>query len=161
MRFIKDYKNGVEKNKHLKKVFEFAQKDSSSVLTVCAKMEEDLSGMSEKDKELFLQEIGLKESSLDRIIKKSYEILNLISYITAGKDEVRAWTIKKGTTAPKAAGKIHSDFQRGFIAAEVIAYKDFIKYKNINQAKEEGMVRTEGKNYIVQDGDIIVFRFNV
>ena len=117
--------------------------------------------MEEEEKKFFLEELGLKESGLDRIIKKSYEILGLISYLTAGEDEVRAWTIKKGTLAPQAAGKIHSDFERGFICAETIAYEDFIKYNNMTDAKEKGVVRTEGKNYEVKDGDIILFRFNV
>lgn len=156
-----DYKNGIEKNEKLKKVIEYAEKEGSFVLPICAKMEEDLNGMEEEEKKFFLAEIGLEESGLDRIIKKSYEILGLISYLTAGEDEVRAWTIKKETLAPQAAGKIHSDFERGFICAEVISYKDFIKFKNMTDAKEAGVVRTEGKNYVVKDGDIVLFRFNV
>ena len=156
-----DYKNGIENNENLKKVIEFAEKENSFVLPICAKVEEDLNGMKEEEKKFFLEELGLKESGLDRIIKKSYEILGLISYLTAGEDEVRAWTIKKGTLAPQAAGKIHSDFERGFICAETIAYEDFIKYSNMTDAKEKGVVRTEGKNYEVKDGDIILFRFNV
>ncbi len=156
-----DYKNKIEDNENLNKILEFAKKNSSIVLPICAKIEEELSGMNEEEKKIFLQDLGLCQSGLDRIIKTSYKILGLISYLTAGKDEVRAWTIKTETPAPKAAGKIHSDFEKGFICAEVISYEDFIKYKNMSQAKEKGIVRTEGKNYIVKDGDIILFRFNV
>ena len=156
-----DYKNDIKNNEFLKKVTEFAEKNSSLVLPICAKVEEELNGMTEQEKIVFLKELGLTQSGLDRIIKTGYKILGLISYLTAGEDEVKAWTIKKNTTAPKAAGKIHSDFEKGFICAEVISYEDFIKYKNMSKAKEEGAVRTEGKNYIVKDGDIILFRFNV
>lgn len=156
-----DYKNGLENNKNLQNLISFAKQEHSAIFPICAKMEEDIAGMQNEEKMLFLNEIGLEESGLDRIIKAGYETLGLISYLTAGEDEVRAWTIKKGTYAPQAAGKIHSDFERGFICAEVISYNDFIKYKNIAEARENGAVRTEGKNYIVEDGDIITFRFNV
>ena len=156
-----DYKNKLENNENLKKVSEFAEKNSSLVLPICAKIEEELSGMEEEEKKIFLQDLGLCQSGLDRIIKTSYKILGLISYLTAGKDEVKAWTIKDKTLAPQAAGKIHSDFEKGFICAEVVAYEDFMKYKNISESKEKGIVRTEGKNYVVKDGDIILFRFNV
>ncbi len=156
-----DYKNKIENNVKFKKVCEFAEKNSSIVLPICAKMEEDLNGMQEEEKKFFLNEIGLNQSGLDRIIKASYEILNLISYLTAGTDEVRAWTIKKNTKAPKAAGKIHSDFERGLICAEKVSYEDFMKFKNMEEAKKAGVVRTEGKDYTVKDGDIITFRFNV
>ena len=117
--------------------------------------------MSLEDKQLFLEDLGLSESGLDRIIKTSYELLGLISYLTAGEPEVRAWTISKGTLAPQAAGKIHTDFEKGFIRAEVIAFDDFIKYGDMAAAKEKGLVRLEGKNYVMQDGDIVLFRFNV
>lgn len=156
-----DYKNKIDNNTKFKKVCEFAEKTSSIVLPICAKMEEDLNGMKEEEKKFFLNEIGLNQSGLDRIIKASYKILNLISYLTAGTDEVRAWTIKKNTKAPQAAGKIHSDFERGFICAETVSYEDFIKFKNMEEAKKAGVVRTEGKDYVVKDGDIITFRFNV
>ena len=156
-----NYKTEILNNKNLKEVSSIAEKEGSCVLPICAKMEEDLNGMEEEEKKFFLRDIGLEESGLDRIIKKSYEILGLISYITAGEDEVRAWTIKKGTLAPQAAGKIHSDFERGFICAEIISYEDFIKYNNITDAKEKGVVRTEGKTYEIKDGDIVLFRFNV
>lgn len=156
-----DCKIGLENNQNFQNLKKFAEQEMSVVFPICAKIEEDVAGMQNEEKMLFLNEIGLKESGLDRIIKASYKTLGLISYLTAGEDEVRAWTIKKGTYAPKAAGKIHSDFERGFICAEVISYNDFIKYKNMAEAKENGAVRTEGKNYIVKDGDIITFRFNV
>ena len=157
-----DYKTPILNNEKFKEVSSIASEEGSFVLPICAKMEEDLNGMDEQEKKFFLKEIGLEESGLDRVIKKSYEILGLISYITAGEDEVKAWTIKKGTLAPKAAGKIHSDFERGFICAEVIAYEDFIKYNSdMTYAKEKGAVRTEGKTYEIKDGDIVLFRFNV
>ena len=156
-----DYKQNLNNNLNLKKVEEFAKKEDSIVLPICAKIEEDLNGMEEEEKKFFLKDLGINSSGLDRMIKTGYFILNLISYITAGEDEVKAWTIKKDTLAPKAAGKIHSDFERGFICAEVISFEDFMKYKNMAVAKEAGAVRTEGKNYIVKDGDIMLFRFNV
>ena len=152
-----DYKNGLENNSNLKEIYDFAKKDNSYVFPICAKFEEDLAEMDKEEKDIFLNEIGLKESGLDRIIKTSYEALGLISYLTAGEDEVKAWTIEKGTLAPQAAGKIHSDFERGFICAEVISFKDFIKFKDMTKAKEAGLVRTEGKTYVVADGDIILF----
>ena len=125
------------------------------------KIEEELSDMSLEDKQLFLEDLGLSESGLDRIIKTSYELLGLISYLTAGEPEVRAWTISKGTLAPQAAGKIQTKYKKGFIRAEVIAFDDFIKYGDMSAAKEKGLVRLEGKNYVMQDGDIVLFRFNV
>lgn len=156
-----NYKSDLENNQHYKKVCAFAESRDEYIFPISAILEQQLAGLEKEEKLLLLQEFGLKQSGLERLIKTGYEVLNLISYLTAGKDEVRAWTIKKNTTLPKAAGKIHSDFERGFIAAEVIAYDDFIKYSNIVTAKEKGLVRIEGKNYIVKDGDIITFRFNV
>ena len=117
--------------------------------------------MSLEDKTMFLEELGLEESGLDKLINAGYKILGLISYLTAGKPEVRAWTITKGTKAPQAAGKIHTDFEKGFIKAEVISFDDFIKYKSMTTAKEKGLVRLEGKEYIMKDGDIVYFKFNV
>ena len=125
------------------------------------RIEEEIADMSAEDKLLFLEEMGLHESGLDRLIKKSYALLGLISYLTAGKQEVRAWTITRGTKAPQAAGKIHSDFEKGFIRAEVVAYDDLIACGSMAAAKEKGLVRSEGKEYVMQDGDVVLFRFNV
>jgi ribosome-binding ATPase YchF (GTP1/OBG family) len=130
-------------------------------MPICAQIEAEISDMSNDDKALFLNELGLEESGLNRIIKEGYALLGLISYLTAGKPEVRAWTIEKGTKAPQAAGKIHTDFEKGFIRAEVIAFDDFISCGSMAVAKEKGLVRLEGKDYVVQDGDIVHFRFNV
>lgn len=143
------------------KVKEYAKNEGAEVITLCAKLEEDLSELEDEDKELLMQDYGIDESGLDKLIKASYSLLGLISFLTAGKQECRAWTIKKGTKAPQAAGKIHSDFERGFIKAEVVSYEDLIKYGSMNATREKGLVRLEGKDYVVQDGDIIVFRFNV
>lgn len=156
-----DYKSGIENCEKLNLVSNYASSHGAAVFPVCAKLEEDLTEMELDEKKFFLNEIGLEESGLFRIVETSYKLLNLISYLTAGTDEVRAWTIENGTKAPQAAGKIHSDFERGFICAEVINFKEFIKYGNLNMAKEKGLMRTEGKDYIVNDGDIITFRFNV
>ena len=130
-------------------------------LPICARLEEEISDMSTEDKMMFLEELGLQESGLDRLIKAGYHLLGLISYLTAGKPEVRAWTITRGTKAPQAAGKIHSDFERGFIRAEVISFEDLIANGSIAAAKEKGLVRSEGKEYVMQDGDVVLFRFNV
>ena len=130
-------------------------------MVISARIEEEISELDKEEKELFLSELGATESGLDKLIKASYSLLGLISYLTAGKPEVRAWTIKKGTKAPQAAGKIHSDFERGFIRAEVVAYDDLMANGGMTQAKEKGLVRSEGKAYVVEDGDIILFRFNV
>ena len=124
-------------------------------------LEEDIAGMDAEEKEMFLSELGLHESGLDRLIKVCYDLLGLMSYLTAGEQEVRAWTIEKGTKAPQAAGKIHSDFERGFIRAEVIQYKDLIELGSLAAAREKGLVRSEGKEYVMQDGDVVLFRFNV
>ena len=143
------------------KVKEYAKSENAQVVTLCAKLEEDLSELDDEDRIALMEEYNIKESGLDKLVKASYTLLGLISYITAGKQEVRAWTIKNGTKAPQAAGKIHSDFERGFIKAEVISYDDLIKYGSTTAAKEKGLVRLEGKDYIVKDGDVILFRFNV
>ena len=139
----------------------FANQEGNEVLPICAKLEQDIAELEGEDRQMFLDELGIAESGLDRLIKCSYSLLGLISFLTYGKDECRAWTIKKGTKAPQAAGKIHTDIERGFIRAEVIAYDDMIKYGGVNAAKEKGQLRSEGKEYVVQDGDMIYFRFNV
>lgn len=156
-----DYAAGLEKNENLKKVQAQAAAEGAAVLPICAELEAQLAGMDREEKELFLGELGVEQSGLDRLISACYSLLGLISYLTAGQPEVRAWTIKKGTKAPQAAGKIHSDFERGFIRAEVIAYDDFIPLKSMTAAREKGLVRSEGKEYVMQDGDIVLFRFNV
>ncbi len=144
-----------------RKVADFAIAEHSEVLPLCARTEEEISELSDEDKALFLADLGLAESGLNRLIKKSYSILGLISYLTAGPKEVRAWTIRKGTKAPQAAGKIHSDFERGFIRAEVVSFDDLTACGSYNRAKEKGLVRSEGKEYVVRDGDVVLFRFNV
>ena len=148
-------------NAYLKKVTELAKAEGSEVLPICAKLEQDIAELEGEEKQMFLEELGIAESGLDRLIKCSYALLGLISFLTYGKDECRAWTIRKGTKAPQAAGKIHSDIERGFIRAEVIAYDDMIRCGSVNAAKEKGLLRSEGKEYVVQDGDMIYFRFNV
>ena len=151
----------MENDELVLKVKEYAKSENAQVVTLCAKLEEDLSELDDEDRIALMEEYNIKESGLDKLVKASYTLLGLISYITAGKQEVRAWTIKNGTKAPQAAGKIHSDFERGFIKAEVISYDDLIKYGSTTAAKEKGLVRLEGKDYIVKDGDVILFRFNV
>ena len=143
------------------KVKEYAKKENAEVIPLCIKIEEELSGLNDDDKKEMLEALGLQESGLDKVIKKSYDLLGLMSFLTAGEPEVRAWTIKKGTKAPQAAGKIHSDIERGFIKAEVISYNDLIKEGSMVQAREKGLVRQEGKEYIMQEGDIVLFKFNV
>ena len=138
-----------------------AEKEGAQVIPICANIEADIAQMDPEDRALFLEDLGVTESGLDRLIRASYSLLGLISYLTCGEDECRAWTIPQGTKAPQAAGKIHSDIERGFIRAEVIAYDDMIKYGGVNAAKEKGQLRSEGKEYVVQDGDMIYFRFNV
>ena len=135
--------------------------ENSGVIPICAELEAQISEMEEEEKTEFLQDIGLEKSGLDRLISECYKLLGLISYLTAGKPEVRAWTIKKGTKAPQAAGKIHSDFERGFIRAEVISFDNLIECGSMAAAKEKGMIRSEGKDYVMKDGDIVLFRFNV
>ncbi len=151
----------AENDDNVKKVKEYAEADGSIAVPLCAKIEEELTGLEGEDKKEMLEALGLEESGLDKVIKESYSLLGLMSFLTAGKPEVRAWTIKKGTKAPEAAGKIHSDIQRGFIKAEVITYDDLIKEGSMNAAKEKGLIRSEGKEYIMQEGDIVLFKFNV
>ena len=143
------------------KVKEYAKKENAEVIPLCVKIEEELSGLEDEDKKEMLEAMGLDESGLDKVIKKSYDLLGLMSFLTAGEPEVRAWTIKKGTKAPQAAGKIHSDIERGFIKAEVVSYDDLMREGSMLQAREKGLVRQEGKEYIMQDGDIVLFKFNV
>ncbi len=150
-----------EENDYVKAVREHAKTEAAEVVVVCAKIEQEISELDDEDKKEFLNDLGLSESGLDKLIKSSYHLLDLISFLTAGPQEVRAWTIKKGSKAPQAAGKIHTDFERGFIRAETISYDDLIESGNMVNAKEKGLVRLEGKEYIVQDGDVILFRFNV
>ena len=145
----------------VQKVKEYASKENAEVIPLCVKIEEELSGLDDNDKKEMLGALGLDESGLDKVIKKSYDLLGLMSFLTAGEPEVRAWTIKKGTKAPQAAGKIHSDIERGFIKAEVISFDELMKCGSMVTAKEKGLVRQEGKDYIMQDGDIVLFKFNV
>ena len=151
----------LDGNRYYQQVKALAEKEGAQVLPICAKLEQDIAELEGEEKQMFLEELGVQESGLDRLIKCSYALLGLISFLTYGKDECRAWTIKKGTKAPKAAGKIHTDIERGFIRAEVIAYDDMMKCGSVNAAKEKGLLRSEGKDYVVQDGDMIYFRFNV
>jgi len=148
-------------NPYVKDVRKFAGREGSEIFVVCAKIEEEISELDSEEKKLFLNDLGIEQSGLDRLISAGYSILGLISFLTAGVKEVRAWTITKGTKAPGAAGKIHSDFERGFIRAEVVTYDDLIRLGGYNAAKEQGLVRSEGKDYVVKDGDVILFRFNV
>ena len=145
----------------VKEVEAFAAKEGSEVLVICAKTEEELSQLPPDEAKMFLEELGLSESGLDRLVKKSYSLLGLISYLTAGEKETRAWTIERGTKAPQAAGKIHSDFEKGFIRAEVVDWQTLIECGNYNAAKEKVKVRSEGKDYVIKDGDVVLFRFNV
>lgn len=156
-----DFINNIETNKNYQSVKSLAEEEHSAVLPICAQIEAEISDMEEEEKAMFLGELGLEVSGLNRIIKEGYALLGLISYLTAGKQEVRAWTITKGTKAPQAAGKIHTDFEKGFIRAEVISFDDLMKCGTMAAAKEKGLVRLEGKEYVMQDGDIVLFRFNV
>ena len=151
----------LENNRYFQQVKTLAAAEGAQVLPICAKMEQDIAELEGEDRQMFLEELGVEESGLDRLIKCSYTLLGLISFLTYGKDECRAWTIKKGTKAPQAAGKIHSDIERGFIRAEVIAYDDMMKHGSVAAAKEKGQLRSEGKEYVMQDGDMVYFRFNV
>ena len=148
-------------NEGVCKVREFAKEENSGVFVICAQIEQEIAELDDDEKQMFLEDLGLKESGLEKLIKASYTLLGLHSYLTAGEDETRAWTIKLGTKAPQAAGKIHTDFERGFIKAEVVNYKDLLEQGSIAAAKEKGLVRMEGKEYVVKDGDVILFRFNV
>ena len=148
-------------NKYVKEVRDIAEKEGSEVFVVCAQIEQEISELDDDDKKSFLEDLGLSESGLEKLIKASYKLLGLISYITAGEMETKAWTIKAGTKAPQAAGKIHTDFERGFIRAEVVSYDNLIACGSMAAAKEKGLVRSEGKEYVMNDGDIVLFRFNV
>lgn len=151
----------IDNDENVKKVIEYAKSENAQVIPLCIKIEEELASLENEDKQEMLEALGLNESGLDKVIKASYDLLGLMSFLTAGEPEVRAWTIKKGTKAPQAAGKIHSDIERGFIRAEVVSYNDLIREGSMNAAKEKGLVRSEGKDYIMKDGDIVLFRFNV
>lgn len=156
-----DFRDGHADNRFFTALTEQAQKEGAQVLPICAKLEEDLSGMEPEEKLAFLSDLGLKESGLDRLIRAGYSLLGLISFLTAGADEVRAWTITRGTRAPQAAGKIHTDFERGFIRAEVVPFEELVRCGGVSSAREKGLVRSEGKDYVMQDGDVVLFRFNV
>lgn len=156
-----DFANGIDDNLFIKELKEIADEEGSEVLPICAKIEEDIAEFDADERKAFMDELGIEDSGLNRLIKKSYSILGLISYLTAGKPEVRAWTIKKGTKAPQAAGKIHTDFERGFIRAEVVSFDDLMACGTYAAAREKGLVRLEGKEYVMNDGDIVLFRFNV
>ena len=156
-----DLADDAASNAYVQEVREFAKENDSEVFVICAQIEQEIAELDEDEKQEFLEDLGLKESGLEKLIKASYSLLGLISYLTSGEDETRAWTIRKGTKAPQAAGKIHTDFERGFIRAEVVNYQDLLDCKTYAAAKEKGLVRLEGKEYIVKDGDVILFRFNV
>ena len=151
----------AESDENVQKVAELAKQEKTKCIPLCAKIEEELSTLEDEDKKEMLEALGLAESGLDRVVKESYDLLGLMSFLTAGEPEVRAWTIKKGTKAPEAAGKIHSDIQRGFIKAEIVSYEDLMREGSMVNAREKGLVRQEGKEYIMQDGDIVLFKFNV
>ena len=153
--------NNADDNENVKKVREYAKRENAEVIPLCVRLEEELSTLDKEDKIEMLHDLGLEESGLDKVIKASYKLLGLMSFLTAGEPEVRAWTIKIGTKAPQAAGKIHSDIERGFIRAEVVSYDDLMREGSMNAVKEKGLMRLEGKDYIMQDGDIVLFRFNV
>ena len=148
-------------NEQVAKVREFAKEEKSEVFVICAQIEQEIAELDDDEKKMFLEDLGLTDSGLEKLILASYRILGLISFLTTGPDETRAWTITEGTKAPQAAGKIHTDFERGFIRAEVVSYDNLVEYNGYNGAKEKGLVRSEGKEYVVQDGDVVLFRFNV
>ncbi len=156
-----DFASNIENNERYKAVCEIAKAEGAEVLPICAELEAEISSLSKEEKEMFLSDAGIESGGLDMLIQRSYSLLGLISYLTAGEPEVRAWTIKKGTKAPQAAGKIHSDFERGFIRAEVISFDELMVCGSMQAAKEKGKIRSEGKDYVMQDGDIVLFRFNV
>ena len=156
-----DFKGDITKNEHYNAVCKIAEAEHSMVMPICAQLEAEISGMDKEDKEMFLADLGLEQSGLNRIIQQGYSLLGLISYLTAGPQEVRAWTITKGTKAPQAAGKIHTDFEKGFIRAEIVSFDDLMNSGSMTAAKEKGLVRLEGKEYVMQDGDVVLFRFNV
>lgn len=148
-------------NPHVKAVKDYAVQQNSEVFVICAGIEEEISELDDDERKMFLEDLGLTESGLEKLVRASYRLLGLMSFLTAGEDETRAWTIKIGTKAPQAAGKIHTDFERGFIKAEVVNYQDLLDCGSYAGAREKGLVRMEGKEYVVQDGDVILFRFNV
>ena len=152
---------GYRDNPHYQKLAALVAEEHAGLIAVCAEVEAELSGMEPDEKKMFLEDLGIKESGLDQLIHESYALLGLISFLTAGPQEVRAWTIRRGTKAPQAAGKIHSDFERGFIRAEIVSYDDLVREGSVAQAKEKGLYRSEGKEYVMQDGDVVLFRFNV
>ena len=156
-----DLANDGADNPHVQAVRKYAAEQNSEIFVICAQIEEEISELDEDERKMFLEDLGLKESGLEKLVKASYHLLGLMSFLTAGEDETRAWTIKIGTKAPQAAGKIHSDFERGFIKAEVVNYQDLLDCGSYAGAREKGLVRMEGKEYVVQDGDVILFRFNV
>ncbi len=156
-----DLANDGADNEYVQKVRAYAAEEGSEVFVICAKIEEEIAELDDEEKAMFLEELGIEQSGLDKLIQASYRLLGLMSFLTAGEDETRAWTIKIGTKAPQAAGKIHTDFERGFIKAEVVNYKDLLEYGSLAAAREKGLVGIEGKEYVVQDGDVILFRFNV
>jgi len=156
-----DIANDGADNEYVRKVRELAKQENSEVFVICAQIEQEIAELDDDEKKMFLEELGLAESGLEKLIKASYRLLGLMSYLTAGPKETRAWTIKVGTKAPQAAGKIHSDFERGFIRAEVVSYDQLVECGSFNAAKEKGLVRSEGKDYVIQDGDVVLFRFNV
>ena len=156
-----DFASNIENNERYKAVCEIAKAEGAEVLPICAELEAEISSLSKEEKEMFLSDAGIESGGLDMLIQRSYSLLGLISYLTAGEPEVRAWTIKKGTKAPQAAGKIHSDFERGFIRAEVISFDELMACGSMQAAKEKGKIHSEGKDYVMQDGDIVLFRFNV
>lgn len=156
-----DFVSGIEKNERYNSVKKIAELERAGVLPICAELESQLADMEKDEKEMFLSELNLNSSGLDRLIKECYSLLGLISYLTAGKPEVRAWTIKKGTKAPQAAGVIHTDFEKGFIRAEVVSYEDLVKYGSMSATREKGLLRSEGKEYVMNDGDVVHFLFNV
>ena len=149
-----------ETNIYVEQVKEIAEKEGEKVIVLCTKIEEELAGLDKEERDMFKGELGIKSSGLEKLVKASYDLLGLMSYLTAGEKEVRAWTIKKGTKAPEAAGKIHSDFEKGFIKAEIVSYDDLVDAGSFLKAKEKGKVRIEGKEYVMQDGDVVLFRFN-
>ncbi len=153
--------SSAEENDMVKAVREYAASEGSEVIVICARIEEEIAQLDDEERKAFLEELGLKESGLDKLVKASYRLLGLISFLTAGPKEVRAWTITRGTRAPQAAGKIHSDFERGFIRAEVISFDELMQCGSYTAAREKGLVRSEGRDYVMQDGDVTVFRFNV
>ena len=156
-----DFTGNIDNNEQYRAILEIAEAENSTVLPICAQIEAEIADMDKEDRDMFLADLGLEESGLNRIISKGYSLLGLISFLTAGQQEVRAWTITKGTKAPQAAGKIHTDFEKGFIRAEVVAYDELVECGGMAGAKEKGLVRLEGKEYVMKDGDVVLFRFNV